>query len=143
VSQWTHVNGAFRFDYVAGVLPPLHWNDILGVDRPSELEEADWKLCSLPYGSEGPLLFNINPHPLRNHLNAFNVQVFGDLRDFGSERVEEIFRWFRGVCHRCQSGPPYPGIRDAVVTIDVEGGEYRLLTYVDGILSDRLVRKRV
>ena len=119
-------------------MPPVDWYQLLGRTCTFDSEPEDWERCSVPSGSEGSIQYKIVEEPLLAAMAAYTVPIWGDLRDFGEDDTQKILEWFNDVCDKCDpsSGAFVPNttpiIRDAVITIDVEGGSYIVLTYVDG-----------
>jgi len=125
MSQWTHVCGCIRYDAIRIHNLPLAFSSIstieeikavignpVSFDDPSE----KWNACNVPCGSEGSIQFLFWENPMLNHVAAFNVAVFGDLRDFGPEDIPKIERWFNRVTNQ-----PNLMVRSAILLIEAEG----------------------
>ena len=126
MSQWTHVAAIFRVDSFRFAGEKLNFTEIfgkeLGYDDLDAWYEAD--VCPekfLPFGSEGSLHMSVWENPKVNHLAAYTVSVFGDLRDYSD--IEKIMNWFDEKCKLVR-------IRQAVITVD-NGNEVETKTYVD------------
>jgi len=133
MSQWTHVNGNIRFDY----LP-------ISVDDEGEFERGikqvfgevidydhvglfgkyheDCPISPIPCGSEGSIEYQIYRAP-----RGYNVGIWGDLRDFGNDEVQEIFDWFKSIMNYKFNGPHF--VRDATLFIDIEDGDDIILLH--------------
>lgn len=107
MSQWTHVCGCIRYDALRIAETPL--NTLNEIKR--LVDQLD-----VPRGSEGPIEFAFWENPRMNAIAAFSVAVFGDLRDFGSENVDEIRQWFARIT--TSDGIM---VRNAILEITVEG----------------------
>ena len=128
MSQWTHVHGVIRFDFLRMALPRPNFEALLGktqtlhammaaYDRGEDLPDIETKL---PEGSEGTLEWLLWENPDKNHLAAFTVTVFGDLRDYGQPDVDrDLIPWWNAVT----LNNPVQGlmVRNAVLCVDVEG----------------------
>lgn len=126
MSQWTHVAGCFRVDCMR------HFPTARGAR--AQLEGII--KTNLPHGGEGPLRVLIEENPMMEAVAAFAVMVYGDLRDFGTERLGEIETWLEGIGEklspkRDDMGPrSFPGfIRNAVLEVDVEFAENRVYRF--------------
>jgi len=133
MSQWTHVNGAIRYDAlrIPGLDTPFYSQaevkKFLGNTASFEDDEAVWDACNVPCGSEGSIEFVVHENPSETSLAAFGVHVFGDLRDFGSdEDIEKIREWFKRVTTK--KGVM---VRSAILEINVEYGDAIILRYED------------
>jgi hypothetical protein len=125
MSQWTHVNGSIRIDslrIVGAPMPglPMTVSDIeerLG--RVVRFDDSEWE-TTVPCGSEGSLEYTVTENPDKHHLAAFTVNIWGDLRDYGSGDVHEIEEWLNKVVKDWM-------IRDLVVNVDVEFSGERII----------------
>ncbi len=124
MSQWTHVNGAIRFDGIR-VLPGFNRHSIekiLGNTVNFSDPENAWDECNVPRGSEGSIQFFINENPHKESLSSFMVNIWGDLRDY--DNIEKIQEWFEGViAHKDVI------IRSAILEIEVEFNQKFILIH--------------
>lgn len=129
MSQWTHVCGMIRSDFV-----DFSGKDPLAIDERTKIEGALGPISSYghrcithaPSGSEGSLKWKIIETE-GSYVNRFNIAIWGDLRDYGSdeEDIDKIKRWFKNVCGSCMM------VRDAVLQIHVEFRKGITLLYHD------------
>jgi len=123
MSNWSHVAGIIRVDDMGGITKP-DFDAIIGKEclwgSPSEVWSDAEKHPDkyLPMGSEGSLHKTVWVNPKSNHLDAYTVSIFGDLRDHDS--ATEIIEWFKEKCKLLW-------VRNAVIT--VENGWYGTETY--------------
>lgn len=119
MSTWTHVVGCIRVDGIA----------MLGCSV-AELKNTLGPLCTfedwndestLPRGSEGGMRYEIIEYD--KGLPWVAIPVWGDLRDFGADDVAEIEKWW------AETLPRLGMIRDAVLHIQTEGMEPKILTW--------------
>lgn len=120
MSQWTHINGNFRFDHL-----PI--SSDIGIEKELKLVfgristfEDDWDADGIPTGSEGSIEYDIHKTP-----RGYDVSVWGDLRDFGDEDVREIVDWFDKIIKYKFKTPFF--VRDALLEIGVESGKTYIL----------------
>ena len=119
MSRWTHVAAIFRLDSM-GTIDDEKIREIFGKEiKYDEIYEyyesdSDKLIKTLPMGSEGTLIMSIWHNPNKNSLASTTVSVFGDLRDYGGDDVEEIKKWFIDCCKQCLT-------RQAIIQIDDEG----------------------
>ena len=101
MSQWTHVNGAIRFDALRIEGMPFSTlgaiKELCGNTASFEDSEEAWDKCNVPQGSEGSIQFAYWASPDLHSIAAFGVHVFGDLRDFGTDDVPSLRKWFERV----------------------------------------------
>lgn len=145
MSQWTHVAGAIRIDALRTVIPMdyeqavhdvigqstvIDWDsiDLRGIPNPSHGEDV-------PSGSEGPIEYLIHENPMKSSMAAFDVLVWGDLRDFGEEGVSAIGDWLAGIIVGVREHSM--SIRSLIVKVDVEYGPSHTF-YLDdeGLLTE-------
>ena len=138
MSQWTHLCGNIRYDFIrlGPVAQDSHWiqkqlKKMLGPIITLEYEGEDRiELCNLPMGSEGSARYQIWVNPSPSALYTANVAIWGDLRNFHYHEVEEtIIPWFASITDVLALktfaaenwNPPLPFmVRDAVLKIEVE-----------------------
>ena len=131
MSIWTHVTGAIRIDSSSTIDDISYtrafeeiFGKVLKYDSPSSVwEEAE--LCKdlfTPYGSEGGIEYYIYVNPDGFSMDKYAVLIIGDLRDYIN--TEEIVEWFNKILY--DHGLL---IRDAVLSIDVEGIERKVVSY--------------
>ena len=119
MSNWTHVAGIIRVDYlkIPGVTRDIDFEEEIGReltfddiwDETVVYEEYESHPQSfLPSGSEGSLKMSVWANPDDSHLSAYTVSIFGDLRDHHNE--DEIIEWFKAQCNKFL-------VRQAVITV--------------------------
>lgn len=108
MSQWTHVNACIRFDDIR----------LAGLAK----GQPDMKVGLIPEGSEGPLEVTIIENPDLHAVAAYVALVWGDLRDFGKESVQEIIDYLNAVVDG-------RAVRSGVAEIDVEYSDAILLRH--------------
>ena len=118
MSNWTHVAGVIRVDSFRDLVSEsLDFDELIGREclfsSPVEL----WDECYahperfLPMGSEGTLRKTVWDNPNKNHVAAYTVTIFGDLRDHDDPK--KIIDWFKEKCsHLC--------VRNALITAENE-----------------------
>ncbi|KKN24347.1 hypothetical protein LCGC14_0895740 [marine sediment metagenome] len=130
MSQWTHVNGAIRFDALRIEGMPFNTlesiKEFCGNTASWGDSEEIWDKCNVPCGSEGSIEFSFWQNPKGNHAGAFAVHIIGDLRNFGSDNVQKIRDWFDRV-----TTTKGVMIRSAIMEIAVEYSEPIILRYED------------
>jgi hypothetical protein len=128
MSQWTHVNGQVRIDALPSALISFdrekEIRKIFGNTCTFEHDEDVWSKCTVPCGSEGSLQYSVQKTGTDNSLSWGIVSIWGDLRDFGPERVGDIVNWFYGIKKKlstAEDGCHLPlFIRQAILTIQIE-----------------------
>ena len=134
MSVWTHVAGAIRIDGCISVDEISYvrifeeiFGKILKYDSPSSMwEEAGFhKDRFTPYGSEGGIEYHVYVNPDGFSMAKYAVLIIGDLRDYSN--TEEIVEWFNKILYGHDLL-----IRDAVLSIDVEGIERKVVSYDPG-----------
>lgn len=159
MSQWTHVAGTVRLDSIGMILVGGLYaykrqimmeaiQSAFGITCDFDSPVEVWDDCSVPCGSEGSLQYRIVPNSEEETHNASwgSVVIWGDLRDFGHERVGEIADWLEEALRdlRPQALPQAEGlseqdklvralgtfsIRQAVLLVEVERGPRLFLTF--------------
>ena len=128
MSQWTHVNGAIRYDSLRIADVPFNkledFKQLLGNTCSYEDDEEIWSKCNVPCGSEGSIQFNFWTCPDICNLAAFGVHIFGDLRDFGKIGVPKIKEWFERI-----TKAKNVMVRSEILEIEVEGEEPIILQH--------------
>ena len=120
MSQWTHVCGCIRVDAIRGLIGDTRETLKEKLGRIVDFEDDDYTTI-LPCGSEGSIEYEILENPDEQHIAAFTVPIWGDLRDYSS--VEYIKEWFNKVCDSIMM------VRDAVLSIEVEYGKCEIIHY--------------
>ncbi len=131
MSMWTHVNGNIRLDEF-GEHSVDKIKSIMGkmyVYRPelSGLSESDFSSdtneITLPFGSEGSLLYSVVANKDVSSLPAYSISIWGDLRDYDTDTVRgEIIPWFKNLLLTFKSA--YMIMRNAMIEIEVEDGTH-------------------
>ena len=124
MSRWTHINGSIRVDGIHGITPMLNFKEIFKTAS-YEDDETKWEVCNVPKGSEGSIEINVWTNPTKSSLALYTINIWGDLRDFGTkEDIDGVRDWFTKTCKKL--GP----IRQAILQINDENEENScVLTY--------------
>jgi hypothetical protein len=142
MSQWTHINGSIRIDYLQLENPDKeiiedikkHFGNICDFYSNREM----WKNCNVPLGSEGSVQYDVQLTGDAHSLARVRIQIWGDLRNY--ENTEEIIEWIKQATKELI-------IRDGVIQIDVESKEKTILIWNDdkdewqNILKEEKCRK--
>lgn len=120
MSNWTHVAGVIRVDYIKWDedTPELDFDELIGKECLFEFDRETWEDARsnpdkyLPMGSEGSLHKSVWINPNKGSLARYTVSIFGDLRDHNSS--QEIIDWFQKICSKL------PLVRNAVITASNE-----------------------
>lgn len=132
MSNWTHVAGIIRIDYIK-------WEDTQGLDFDKLLGrecDCEYKVYDatmhpesyLPMGSEGSLKKFIWVNPDDSYVARYTVSIFGDLRDHYS--CDKIIEWFKNKCKLIDSGKVSSGsIRQATITVNNDRSGTKSYTY--------------
>lgn len=128
MSNWTHVAGVMRVDYVKWDEDELEldFDKLLGKechDYASFVNANKRPELYLPMGSEGSLQKSVWINPNDSHCSRYTVSIFGDLRDHDS--CDEIIEWFENKCKALGGS-----IRQATITVD--NGRYGVKSYTYG-----------
>ena len=115
MSQWTHVCGCIRYDHIMALLPEPDFPQILGHQFGYDDYDTTWS--DIPYGSEGSIRYEVLKTKEGSSISVYTVPIWGDLRDFGEEGVENIRKWFDRV-----TAEPL-NVRSAVLLVEVEFGK--------------------
>lgn len=161
MSQWTHVAGLIRIDSVgatvitSGVIDKDHHiaevvRTALGHTWKYDDSEEEADACSVPTGTEGSLQYVVQRNEGEEDSHGLSwgfVAIYGDLRNY--ESVEGIAEWFKGALEKLRKPAaeitveamnPFDKamhllgtfmIRDAVLSIDVEGRPRTILSWND------------
>lgn len=127
MSRWTHVAGVVRIDDLP-FLKATNWDDYFG--KQCLWNDDCWEDARnhpeeyLPMGSEGTLHSQLWANPDKRAMAAYTLMVFGDLRDY--DTPQEIIDWFKKKVFGI------PLVRQAVITVELEGAEPLTWTYVYG-----------
>lgn len=129
MSNWTHVAGVIRVDYIKWDKddPELDFDKLLGKeclwgDGYEVFEDADkHPELYLPMGNEGSLQKLVWINPNDSHVARYTVSIFGDLRAHDS--CDEIIEWFKDKCKLIGS------VRQATITVDNEYYGTKSYTY--------------
>lgn len=131
MSNWTHVAGVIRVDYIKWDedTPELDFDKLIGKEC---LWGSDYEIFEdadkhpelyLPMGSEGSLQKSVWINPNDSHCSRYTVSIFGDLRDHDS--CDEIIEWFENKCKALGGS-----VRQATITVD--NGRYGVKSYTYG-----------
>lgn len=112
MSVWTHVAGVIRVDSIRVFMPDPKFDKIFVKSL-----WGDTNISNMPTGSEGSLDYRIIENPDEDSMSAYTVVIFGDLRDYGANRIEDIKDWWEHVLSEFEI------VRQAVLQICPEDGE--------------------
>lgn len=145
MSQWTHVAGLIRLDSMCyehekkdrwiernkkeilleGILGPIlkwhSWDADEDLDKISKEWDRISEICKLPRGSEGSIEYKIITDFDTESVTAFDIAIYGDLRDFGMKQVSDIQKWFYDTCKELDNSDDFSGVRMATLCVAVEG----------------------
>ena len=134
MSNWTHVAGVIRVDYIKfGDIPELDFDKILGKEC---LYNSSYEVFAdaeehpelyLPMGWEGSLKKFVWVNPEESHAARYTVSIFGDLRDHDS--CDDIIEWFKNKCKAIDSGEEGGRVRQATITVYNELNGTKSYTY--------------
>lgn len=145
MSEWTHVAGMIRVDSMCyehekdarwiernrkenileGILGPiLIWKD--GDEGYKEWKRIT-KVCKLPRGSEGSIQYKIITNFDTESITAFDIAIWGDLRDFGVDETHNIQRWFYNLCAELERNTEFSGVRMGTIFIKGSAGNVTFL----------------
>ncbi len=129
MSDWTHVAGIIRVDYIRfDSSSEIDFDKILGKECLWDSPSNVWKDAEenpekyLPMGSEGSLNKIVWENPDKSCLDSYTISIFGDLRDHHS--TSDIIEWFK---EKCKSFC----VRNAVITVENECCGTETYTYVE------------
>lgn len=123
MSNWTHVAGIIRIDYIKWENDPeLNFDELIGKECLFESDSEIWEDAKnnpdkyLPMGSEGTLEKSVWINPKQYDVPRYAVSIFGDLRDH--DNPQEIIDWFQKICNKLKNL-----VRNAVITASNERNE--------------------
>ena len=127
MSIWTHVAGVIRLDSLhcmEDITPQIKklFNTWEFESPLSEIEK-----CNVPDGSEGSLQIEIWENPDKSCSASHNIYIFGDLRDYGKDDKKKFIAWWKKTIKNCRKIKNCFGIRNAVINIEFEDGDYLVL----------------
>lgn len=120
MSNWSHVAGIIRIDDIRFDDKTPDFDKLVGKEmsyheysftNPEDIDKSKY----LPMGTQGSLQKSVWINPNINHINAYTISIFGDLRDHDS--TSEIIQWFKD---KCKSISEDYRIRQAVITVENE-----------------------
>ena len=120
MSNWAHVSASFRIDDVLFDEKQLDFDELIGMEL-NPWSDEDWELYKnnkelfLPVGSEGSLHRCICVNPNKHSIAAYNVIVYGDLRD--AENVEDILNWYKKVCNKIRDYDTRLSLRQSFIQV--------------------------
>ena len=113
MSIWTHVNASIRIDALRfEKSKKINFEDLLVVST-YENPNPD---TTLPCGSEGSLEWSLWKNPSESSLFSYNLNIFGDLRDYSSENKSELIDWWKKLLKNFY-------VRQAVLQVEFEDEE--------------------
>lgn len=133
MSNWTHVAGVIRVDYIKwdDDTPELDFDKLIGKechDYDVFVDADKHPELYLPMGSEGSLQKSVWINPNDSHIARYTVSIFGDLRDHFS--CDEIIEWFKNKCKLLDNYDEAGSyIRQATITVYNEHGGEKSYTY--------------
>lgn len=115
MSNWTHVAGVIRVDYIKWDedTPELDFDKLIGKechDYDTFVDADKHPELYLPMGSEGSLQKSVWINPDDSCCPRYVVSIFGDLRDHDS--ADEIIEWFKNKCESLGGK-----VRQATITV--------------------------
>lgn len=136
MSIWTHVAGTIRIDHLRSldinpipdfdnIFKKFIYNENVNYKVDYNIQKQKWIECNMPKGSEESLDYRVIENPDENAICAYTVVIFGDLRDFGKDNINEIKDWWKNTLSK------FAMIRQAVLQIQPEDGETLILTEKD------------
>ena len=134
MSTWTHVIGGIRLDGFA--FQKTDESKLKKIFIQSTF--YNWnKKCNMPCGSEGSIRYKIIRNEDENCLNVCQIALWGDLRDYDSDRIKKEFKiWLESVKNKLNKEGFL--IRQLILTAECEDGgitTYRLNEYDGEILE--------
>ena len=134
MSTWTHVIGGIRLDCFA--FQKTDESKLKKIFIQSTF--YNWnKKCNMPCGSEGSIRYKIIRNEDESCLNVCQIALWGDLRDYDSDRIKKEFKiWLESVKNKLNKEGFL--IRQLILTAECEDGlitTYRLNEYDGEILE--------
>ena len=134
MSTWTHVIGGIRLDGFA--FQKTDESKLKKIFIQSTF--YNWnKKCNMPCGSEGSIRYKIIRNEDESCLNVCQIALWGDLRDYDSDRINKEFKiWLESVKNKLNKEGFL--IRQLILTAECEDGgitTYRLNEYDGEILE--------
>lgn len=97
MSQWTHIAGFLRIDYLQMRESDNQLIDIIkekfGRTCDFHSPEKSWDECNVPMGSEGSVQYKVLLTYGHSSLARIVVLIWGDLRDYGDDK--SIIDWVK------------------------------------------------
>lgn len=136
MSQWTHVIGAIRLDSVRNNhIKKFDFNEVfktwnsdwlhnvnLTSPEVKKRRRLEIEQCNVPAGSESSLQFHVWENPNIEVFPAYNILIWGDLRDFGSVKdIETIKDWWENILNYFKNHKNFSGVRQAFLKIEIDG----------------------
>ena len=139
MSTWTHVIGGIRLDGFA--FKKTDESKLKKIFIQSTFYNWNEK-CNMPCGSEGSVMYKIIRNENKSCLNVCQIALWGDLRDYDSDRIKKEFKiWLESVKKKLNKEGFL--IRELILTAECEDGvitTYRLNGY-DGEILEQEVQK--
>ena len=134
MSVWTHVIGGIRLDGFA--FQKADESKLKKIFIQSTFYNFNEK-CNMPCGSEGSIRYKIIKNDEESCLNKCQIALWGDLRDYDSDRIKKEFKiWLESVKKKLNKEGFL--IRQLLLTAECEDGlitTYRLNEYDGEILE--------
>lgn len=110
MSYWTHVNGSIRVDFSKVRNDEMSKLFKTAYSFPTREER---EACNVPSSSEGSLNVSVWYNKDLRDTRGPVITIFGDLRDYGENGLDEIIDWINNVIHENEMV-----IRDGILTIN-------------------------
>ena len=134
MSIWTHVIGGIRLDSFA--FKKTDESKLKKIFIQSTFSNWNEK-CNMPCGSEGSIRYKIIKNDEESRLNKCQIALWGDLRDYDSDRIKKEFKiWLESVKNKLNKEGFL--IRQLILTAECEDGlitNYKLNEYNGKILE--------
>ena len=134
MSTWTSVCGLIRLHRLDKT---THIPDFGTIINPSDKRNKGWK-TTLPIGSEGSLRYKIiledsvdKPENCRAGNDAVGVAIFGSLRDFEGDQLQEIVRWVKSTFCNDKLWENRIRIIQGILSIECMDGNFITMRYHD------------
>ena len=139
MSIWTHVIGGIRLDSFE--FQKTDESKLKKIFIQSTFYNYNEK-CNMPCGSEGSVRYKIIKNDEESCLNKCQIALWGDLRDYDSDRIKKEFNiWLESIKKKLSKEGFL--IRQLLLTAECEDGVitiYRLNGY-DGEILEQEVQK--